>query len=112
MLDDLSVVEKSIEEILIELMVVKVMSIGAQASSTRGLQESSSNPRQFGSSPIATKKRNKHRNDLVNAKLILSVLPNYILPLASAVRCDNVPRDLDYTLITTYLPKVIRVVGL
>jgi hypothetical protein len=39
-------------------------------------------------------------------------LPNYILPLAGAVSCDNVPHDLEYTLITVYLPKGIHVVGL
>jgi hypothetical protein len=47
----------------------------------------------------------------VTAKLISSVFPNYIPPLASAVSRDSVLRDFKYTLITTYLPKGIRVVG-
>jgi hypothetical protein len=40
MSDDLSAVEKSVEEILIDLMDEKVMSAGAQALLTRGLQAS------------------------------------------------------------------------
>jgi hypothetical protein len=39
-------------------------------------------------------------------------LPNYIPPLAGAVSRDSVPRDFEYTLITAYLPKGIRAVGL
>jgi hypothetical protein len=42
---ELSAVEKSMEDILIELMAEKVMSIGVQASSTRGLQASPSTAR-------------------------------------------------------------------
>jgi hypothetical protein len=49
---------------------------------------------------------------LVNAKLIPSILPNYIPPLAGTVSHDSVLRDFDYTLITAYLPKGIHVVGL
>jgi hypothetical protein len=111
MSDDLSAIEKSVEEILIDLMAEKVMSAGAQASSTRGLQASSSNARRFGPSRTATEKRSKHRDDLANAKLIPSVLPNYIPPLAGAVSHDSVSRDFDYTLITAYFPKGICVVG-
>jgi hypothetical protein len=39
-------------------------------------------------------------------------MPDYILPLDGAVSCDIFPRDFNYTLITTYLPKGIRIVGL
>jgi hypothetical protein len=45
-------------------------------------------------------------------KLIPSILPNYILPLASAVSHDNISRDFDYTDITAYPPKGICVVRL
>jgi hypothetical protein len=45
---------------------------------------------------------------LEKVKLIPSILPNYIPPLASAVNHDNVSRDFDYTLVTAYLPKGIR----
>jgi hypothetical protein len=48
----------------------------------------------------------------VNAKLILSVFPNYILPLAGTVSRESVLRDFEYTLITGYLMKGIRAVGL
>jgi hypothetical protein len=42
---DLSAVEKSVEEILIDLMAEKVMFAGVQASSMRGLQASPSTAR-------------------------------------------------------------------
>jgi hypothetical protein len=111
MSDDLSAVEKSVEDILIDLMAKKVMSIGAQASLTRGLQKSPSTSRRFGPSQTTTEKRSKHHDDLVNVKLILSVLLDYILPLASKISHDNVLRDFDYTLIIAYLSKGICAVG-
>jgi hypothetical protein len=42
MSDELNTIEKVIEEVLIDLMAEKVMSVGAQASSTRGVQASPS----------------------------------------------------------------------
>jgi hypothetical protein len=108
---DLSVVENFVEEILINLMAEKVMSAGVHASSTRGVQASPSTERRSGPSRTATEKRSKHHDDLANAKLIPSVLPDYIPPLAGAVSHDNVSRDFDYTLITAYLPKGIHTVG-
>jgi hypothetical protein len=108
---DFNVVEKYIEEILIDLMVEKVMSAGVQASSKRGVQASPSTACGSGPSRATTDKITKHRDDLVNANLIPSILPDYIPPLASAVSRDSVPRDFDYTLITAYLPKGIHVVG-
>jgi hypothetical protein len=45
---------------------------------------------------------------LENAKLIPSILPDYILPLANVVNRDSVPKDFDYTLVTAYLPKGIH----
>jgi hypothetical protein len=50
MSSDLSAVEKSVEEILIDLMSEKVMSAGAHASSTRGFQASPSTARRSGPS--------------------------------------------------------------
>jgi hypothetical protein len=100
MSDDLKEVENSDEEILIDLMAEKVMSTGAQALSMRGLQASPSTARRSGPSLTVTEKRSKHCDDLVNVKLISSVLPDYIPPLASVVSHDNIPRDLNYTLIT------------
>jgi hypothetical protein len=67
---DFSTVEKSIEEILIDLMAKKVMSTRAQASSTRGLQASPSTAHRSGPSRTATEKRSKNHNYLVNVKLI------------------------------------------
>jgi hypothetical protein len=45
------------------------------------------------------------RDDLANAKQISTILPTYIPPLSGVVNCDNVPRDFEYALVTTYLPK-------
>jgi hypothetical protein len=47
---------------------------------------------------------------LAIAKLILSILPTYIPPLSGVVNRDSVPRDFEYALVTTYLPKGIRAV--
>jgi hypothetical protein len=47
---------------------------------------------------------------LANVKLILTILPDYILPLNDAISRDSVPRDFDYTLVTVYLPKGIRAI--
>jgi hypothetical protein len=110
MSDEISTAEKDVEEILIDLMAKKVMSVGIQASSTRGVQASPSTARGSGPSRAATEKRTKHRDDLENVKLIPSILPNYIPPLASVVSRDSVPRDFDYTIITAYLPKGIQAV--
>jgi hypothetical protein len=52
-------------------------------------------------------KRTKHKDDLANAKLILTIFLDYILPLASAVTRDSVLRDFEYTMVTVYLMKGI-----
>jgi hypothetical protein len=44
-------------------------------------------------------------------KQISSVLSEYIPPLAGAVNRDSILRDFEYTLITAYIPKGIRIVG-
>jgi hypothetical protein len=44
---------------------------------------------------------------MANGKQILSILPDYIPPLAG----NKIPQDYEYTLFTTYIPKGIRVVG-
>jgi hypothetical protein len=103
-----SALEKSVEEILMDLMAERVMSVGIQASSTGGLQASPSTGRH---SSRTTEKRSKHRDDLANAKQIPSVLPDYIPPLAGMVNRDSIPREFEYTLITAYIPKGIRIVG-
>jgi hypothetical protein len=107
MLDDLSTIEKIFKEVMIDLMAEKVMSMGIQASLTRGVQASPSTARGSRPSQPETKKRTKHRDDLENAKLILTILPNYIPPLADAVCRESVLRDFDYTMVTVYLPKGI-----
>jgi hypothetical protein len=43
-------------------------------------------------------------------KLIPSILPDYIPPLAGAMSRDSVPRYFEYTLVIAYLPKGIRAV--
>jgi hypothetical protein len=103
-----NVVEKSVEEILVDLMTERVMSVGIHASLTGRLQESPSSGRRSG---YTAKKRRKHHDDLSNVKQIPSVLPDYISPLSSTVNCDNIPHDFEYTLITAYILKGIHMVG-
>jgi len=45
---------------------------------------------------------------LENTKLIPSIMSGYTPPLVGAVNRDSVPRDFDYTLVTTYLLKGMR----
>jgi hypothetical protein len=110
MSDEIREVEKSVEDILIDLMAEKVMPVDIQASSTRGVQASLSTSRGYGPSQVATEKRTKHRDDLKNVKLIPSILPDYIPPLASVVSRDSVLRDFNYTVITAYLSKGIKII--
>jgi hypothetical protein len=77
MLGEQNELEKSIEEVLKKFIVDRAMSEGVQASSTRGLQASSSTARCSIFSNPATEKQSKHHNDLANAKHILSILLNY-----------------------------------
>jgi hypothetical protein len=86
------------------------MSTSIQASSTRGLLASLSTAHRDGSSRPSAEKRTKHKDGLENAKLIPTIFPDYILPLAGAVNHDSVPRDFEYTMVTVYLPKGIRTV--
>jgi hypothetical protein len=111
MSDEPSALEKSVEEVLKKIMADIQLSEGVQASSTRGLQASSSMGRRYGCVNPVTEQQSKNHDDLDNAKQISSILPKYIFPLASAVNCENIPRDYDYTLFTTYIPKGICVVG-
>jgi hypothetical protein len=111
---ELNMVEESVKEVLIDLMTERVMSkrvmsVGVQESSMRGRKTSLSTAHGFKPSWVITEKRTKHRDDLENEKLIPTILPDYILPLASTVSFDSVPRDFDDTMVTAYLPKGIHV---
>jgi hypothetical protein len=110
MSDELSAAEKIVEEVLIDLMTERVMSerdMSAiiQASSTRGLHASLSTDHVAGSSRPSLEKRTKHMDDLANAKMIPSILLDYIPPLVGALSRDSVPRDFKYSMVTRYLPK-------
>jgi hypothetical protein len=112
MSEELSAVEESLKEVIIDLMTEilmfeRVMSMGVQASSTRGVQASPSTSRESGPSQPSVEKRTKHRDDLENVKLIPTIFPEYIPPLAGVVSRDSVPRDFEYTMVTAYLPKGI-----
>jgi hypothetical protein len=114
MSDELTAVEESITEVLLELMTERVMSergvsTGVQASSTRGLSTSPSTAR-ASPSRLVDEKKTKHRDDLANAKLILSILTTYLPPLRGTINRDSVPREFEYSLVTAYLLKGIRVV--
>ena len=115
MSEELSAVEESVKEVIIDLMTERVMServmsVGVQASSMRGVQASPLTSRGSEPSQVVSKKRTKHRDDLENTKIILTIFPDYIPPLAGMVSRDSVPRDFDYTMVTVYLPKGICVV--
>jgi hypothetical protein len=115
MSEELSALEESAKEVLADLRTEKIMSerrmsAGVQASSTGGVQASPSTAHGAGTSRITTETRTKHRDNIVNAKLIPSILPAYLPPLSGAINRDSVPRDFDYALVTTYLPKGIRAV--
>jgi hypothetical protein len=99
-----------VKEIIVDLMTGRLMYVGVQASSTRGVQASPSTTHGFGPSRDVNEKITKHRDDLANEELLPSILPDYIPPLIDVVGRDSVLRDFDYTVITTYLPKGIRVV--
>jgi hypothetical protein len=74
------------------------------------VQASSSTARGSRPSRATVEKRTKHRDDLVNVKLIPTILPDYIPPLAGVVSRDSFLRDFDYTLVTAYLRKGIHAV--
>jgi hypothetical protein len=104
-----------VKEVFIDLMIERVMYetvmyVGVQASSMTGVQASLSTARRSGPSRVVTENITKHRDDLVNAKLILTILPDYIPPLVGAVSRDSALRDFDYTMVIAYLPKGICIV--
>jgi hypothetical protein len=114
MSDELTAVEESVTEVLLDLMTERVMSergmsTGVQASSTRGVAASPSTAR-AGPSRQVDEKRTKHKDDLANAKLILSIFPAYLPPLRGEINRDSVPREFEYAMITAYLPKGVRAV--
>jgi hypothetical protein len=43
-------------------------------------------------------------------KMIPSILPKYIPPLSGIVNRDTIPRDFDYAVVTTYLPKGVHTI--
>jgi hypothetical protein len=55
-------------------------------------------------------KQTKHKDDIMNSKLIPHILPTYLPPLSGAINHDSVPREFEYNLITVYLPKGVRAV--
>jgi hypothetical protein len=112
MSDKLRTVEKYVEEILIDLMTERVMSMytGVQESSTRGLPTSPSTAHGARPSLLSDENKTKHKDDLANDKLNPTILPTYIPPLSGTVNQDSVPRDFEYTLVTAYLPKGIHAI--
>jgi hypothetical protein len=114
MFEDLTAEEATTTKFLIDLVTKRTMSgrglsTGVQASSTQGVQASPSTARAGPSRPT-NERRTKHRDDIANAKLILSILPAYIPPLSGTITRDSVPREFEYSLITTYLLKEVHAV--
>ena len=115
MSDEFNVVEKVIEEVLIDLMAKRVMSerrmsTGMQASSTGGVQASPSTAHGAGTSKTMAETRTKHRENIANSKLIMRILPSYLPPLSGTINHVTVPRDFKYILIIVYLPEGVHVV--
>jgi hypothetical protein len=109
---ELSALKESVKEVLIDLMTERfmserVMSMGVQESSTRGVQASPLTAHGAEPSRPSVEKRKKHKDDLENMKLIPTIFPDYIPPLAEAGSRDSVPSDFEYTMVTTYLLKGI-----
>jgi hypothetical protein len=77
MSDELSAAKKVFEEVLIDLMTERVMSMSTsvQESSMRGLLASPSTTHGARPSRPSDEKRTKHRYDLANDKLILPSYP-------------------------------------
>jgi hypothetical protein len=112
MSDELTTLEESVTEVLLDLMTERAMSeriisTGFQASSMSGVQASPSTTR-VGTSQDGSERRTKHKDDIANANLVPSILPNYIPPLSGEINRDSVPRDFEYTLVTAYLSKGVR----
>jgi hypothetical protein len=115
MSDELNVVEKVVEEVLIDLMDERVMSerrmsAGVKASSTGGFQASPSTTRGAGPSRTTNETRTKNIDNIANAKLIPRIMSVYIPPLSGKINRESVPRDFEYTLITVYLLKGVCIV--
>jgi hypothetical protein len=90
MSEEFSAVKYFVKEVLIDLMIERVIServisVGVQASSMRGVKASSLTSRGDEPSRPLVEKRTKQRDDLENMKLIPTIFPNYILPLVSVV---------------------------
>jgi hypothetical protein len=112
MLDKFTTTEEGVKEVLIDLMTERLMSmsVGIKAASMRAMQASPSiarGPRPFWPS---TEKRTKNKDDLANAKIIPTILPDYIPPLAGRVNRDSMLRDFEYTIFIVYLLKGIRTI--
>jgi hypothetical protein len=112
MSDELTALKESFIEVLLDLFTERVMSesrmsIGVKASSMRGVQASPLTSRER-TSRASAERRTKNKDNIANGKLVSSMLPNYIPHLSSDINRDSVPRDFEYTLVITYLPKGVR----
>jgi hypothetical protein len=90
MLDELSAVEKIVEEVLTDLMAERVMSerrmyVGVQASSSGGVQASPSTAHGAGPFKTTIETRKKNRDDIANANMIPRILLVYIPPLREKI---------------------------
>jgi hypothetical protein len=114
MSNKLSAAKKIVEEVLIDLMNERIMSecrisIGVQASSSGAMSASPSTAQARPSRP-PLERRSKLENNFATMKMIPSIFPKYIPPLIRPVNRDSIPRDFDYAVVTTYLPKRVHAV--
>jgi hypothetical protein len=76
------------------------MYAGVQASLMRTVKSSPSTIHRARLSCPSAEKRTKNKDNLANAKLIPTILPDYIPPLAIMVNCDSVLGYFEYTIVT------------
>jgi hypothetical protein len=90
MSEELSALEEYGKEVLIDIRTEKVMPekrmfAGVQASSTEGVQACPSISHGAGSSRTTPEARTKHRDNILNAKLISRILIVYLPPLSGSI---------------------------
>jgi len=85
-------------------MTKRGVSTGIQASSRRGL---STSPFTAHGDVPSRERWTKHKDDLANVKLILSILLAYLPSLSNAINRDSLPKDFEFALATAYLPKEV-----
>lgn len=100
--------ELPIEDLVVDFMVEKQVTIGVASSSMGPARASPSTSRR---SPRQSEKCSKNQNDWATAQEIPSILPPYTPPLSGKIDCDIVSSSYDYVVFTTCIPKGVTISG-